>query len=747
MVLYRSATSKAEAAARMYLLAGRPPEPLGPGSKEKKSALVALGSALGLDLDAVPGKTECGRIIAEHVGAAWGTDCYSTGDTITTTGMSRLVDRAVGHLVQTPGRLEPHVLADILESARDTTARPQKETASMPLAISEIEQNIAERLSMLSKPGPTPEGVLDAVTPLAVTDVRFDDGAWRGVVEYTQGWMRLPREVAGETPDDFDRALTEALTGDATHIGRDVLLERLAERLERAVTLRERFQESVEGTVEGRATLETATQDWIDAWEEVEDEEDAEVGGPIKASADVWPINEFVQRAHDHELNLSPSYQRADVWPTSDAQILIESVLRGIPLPSIILLQDDEGGVNFEVVDGKQRLTSILRFMGHHPHALQIVEAKAIEWDAPDLPTTFKLDYPSFKKLWKQKEQTRLTAQVERDLHFPFPLRSGDVKPLSGGLAELRGRYYSEIRDYQIDVVGKKQRVRSIFEQTSSYKVPVILYEEVSSEQIHEVFSLYNKQGKHLNAEEIRNARFHGLALMKGLLATAGDAEDVAAIAPFLLDDWDDLSSTARTLDNKRYGFGRAGYKRTKLLSWVASVLFGESGTIGGRSTAATVSALLARVEKAADDPLRKVDVVRDAMLLLDHGLDAHAALPDDAWAARFKNSQSANGWQELQLVSSLIALSAAQTVLGDDLVDCLEDAVSEIHRATEQRWIRPVKTQSTEQWQFTAGVVREMLEILKVAPGDVEAKITEHYGHCGLGSLLSLKNPEHWPL
>ena len=119
--------------------------------------------------------------------------------------------------------------------------------------------------------------------------------------------------------------------------------------------------------------------------------------------------------------------------------------------------------------------------------------------------------------------------------------------------------------DVLIDVVGKKQRVRSIFEQTSSYKVPVILYEEVSTEQIHEVFSLYNKQGKHLNAEEIRNARFHGLALMRGLLATAGDSEDVAAVAPFLADQWDDLRSTPTTLDNEQYGFGRAGYKRTKL--------------------------------------------------------------------------------------------------------------------------------------------------------------------------------------
>lgn len=743
MVQYKSATSKAEAAARMYLLAGRSPEPLGPGSKEKRSALVALGSALDLDLQSVPGKTECGRLIAERLGTTWGVDCYSRGDTITSAGMSHLVDRAVHYLLSDPGRLAPQFLAEVLESARGV-ARASKETVPMALSISEVEQNIAERLSMLSNPGPAPEGIQGAATPFAAAEVRFEDGAWRAVVKYTQDWMHLPRELPGESPDEFDQALAAVLTGGDTAVEREELLRRLAERLDRAVTLRERFHERIEGALEGRATLETATQEWIDAWDEVEEEEEVEVGGPIKAEASVWAINEFVQRAADGELNLSPSYQRADVWPTSDSQILIESVLRGIPLPSIILLQDDEAGLAYEVVDGKQRLTSILRFMGRHPRALQIVEAKAAEWGEPDLVETFQRDFPAFKKLWKRHEQVRLTAQVERANYFPFPLRSGEVKPLSGKLTQVRGRYYSEIREHFIDIVGKQQRVRAIFEQTSAYKVPVILYEEVSSAQIHEVFSLYNKQGKHLNAEEIRNARFHSLALMKGLLATAGDAEDVEAFASFLLPHWPDLSSTKATLENKPYDFGRAGYKRTKLLSWVASVLFAESA-VGGRSTATTVNALLTRVEKDKGDMLRREEVVLDAMLLLDHGLDAHAAVPDEAWSQTFKNSQSKYGWQELPLVSCLIALSAAHAVLNDQLIDRLENAVPQIQLATEKRWLRPVKTQTAEQWRFTAGVVRGLLEIVDVDPSSAEALLATRYGRSGLSSLLSLSDPENW--
>lgn len=720
----------------MYLLAGLQPEPLGPGSKEKKSALVALGSALGLELSDVPGKAQCGRMIAARLGTVWDHDCYSNGDTITLVGLSRILDEAVTYLVRQPGRLPPDVLSGLLDRARTIAKHPLKEARPMPLALSEIEQNIAERLELLSTAGPAPDGVSSLPARVDFSRLRFDDGSWRAYVEQAQGWMHLPVEVAGNTPEEFEQALGLALTGDETPLDRHSLLDRLAERLDRAVELRNRFIENIEGAVEGRATLETATQEWIDAWEEVDDEEEAEVGGSIKASADVWSIMDFVQRAIDDELNLSPSYQRADVWATSDAQLLIESVLRGIPLPSIILLQDPQLGSSFEVVDGKQRLTSILRFMGHHPRALEIVRQKSYEWGHTDLIETFQGNYPGFRKLWKEHEQVRLTAQVERENYFPFPLRSGDVKTLMGRLAELRGKYYSEIRDFHVDVVGKQQRVRSIFEQTSSYKVPVILYEEVSSDQVHEVFSLYNKQGKHLNAEEIRNALFHRVKLMRALLATAGDAEEIDTVAPFLRPAWEDLSSTRQTLD--RYGFGRAGYKRTKLLSWVAAVLFAEEGTVGTKSTAATVNALLKRVGETKSDPLRDEDLVREAMVLLDHGLDAHAAISDETWSPRFKNSQAKSGWQELQLVATLIALSAAETVLGESLLDRLEEVAPEIQTASESTlWRRPSKTQTATQWCYTANVVGDFLRILGVDAAEVENRIASRFGHSGLRSLL----------
>lgn len=723
--------SKAEATARMYELAGEPPEPLGPGSKEKRSAFEALGRAIGLDLVGVPSKIECGRRLASRLDVVWDAPCYSAGDSITLVGMNRLLDEV--------DRLGADVIqASVSGDDPKESGAPQVEPVDL-----ELERRVAESISDLTRSNEAPDEFGTLASSVDQDAIQFDDGSWRTHLASVAEWLHLAEDLEVGTDSDFDASLARGLGFDdgwdtgALDAFRERLLPRLADRLDRALALRDQFATDVESADEAGGTRDTASAAWSDAWEEVEDEQDVEGSGPIHAEADTWPIAEFVGYARDNDLNLSPSYQRADVWPTSSSQLLVESILRGIPLPSIIILERvDENRTSYEVVDGKQRLTSILRFIGCHPRAVELVRTKAEEWNEPDLLETFQKDYPAFKKLWKKNEPTRLTAQVERLLYFPFPLRSGEVKPLSGELAPLRGKYYGQIRDVQISVLGQPRPVQYVFERTANYKLPVITYKQVSSEQIHEVFSLYNKQGKHLNAEEIRNALYHHLALMKALVVTAGDSGTVEGDAPFLDGSWADLSSTQVVLD--RYGFGQAGYKRTKLLSWVSSVLLLEDGSPERRSTANHINALLKRVEGDKKDLLRSEAMVREAMVVLDRGLDAHAAIPPDVWAKQFINSQSKGKWQELQLVASLIGLSAAFVVHGDDLPDVVDarwDALAEASLS----WRRPTKTQSKEQWQFIAQVVAGLLEVLEVPVDTADAMLRTQFGASGLKALVAL--------
>ncbi len=61
------------------------------------------------------------------------------------------------------------------------------------------------------------------------------------------------------------------------------------------------------------------------------------------------------------ELLLSPDFQRKDVWNRKQQSELVESVLMGIPIPIIYLFEDKKG--NKQVVDGKQRITTLVKFL------------------------------------------------------------------------------------------------------------------------------------------------------------------------------------------------------------------------------------------------------------------------------------------------------------------------------------------------------------------------------------------------
>jgi hypothetical protein len=123
---------------------------------------------------------------------------------------------------------------------------------------------------------------------------------------------------------------------------------------------------------------------------------------------------------------------------------------------------------------------------------------------------------------------------------------------------------------------------------------------------------------------------------------------------------------------------------------------------------------------------------------LLDKGLDVHAAIPPDVWAKQFVNSRSSGKWQELQLVASLIGLSAAYTVHGNGLTEVVEQKLDAIANASST-WNRPKKTQSKEQWNFIAEVVAQILAVLDVPVELADAMLREQFTASGLGELIGL--------
>ncbi len=73
-------------------------------------------------------------------------------------------------------------------------------------------------------------------------------------------------------------------------------------------------------------------------------------------------IGEIASLYKDKELDIHPEFQRIFRWNISQKSKLVESILLGIPLPSIFVSQREDGV--WDVIDGLQRLSTIFEFMG-----------------------------------------------------------------------------------------------------------------------------------------------------------------------------------------------------------------------------------------------------------------------------------------------------------------------------------------------------------------------------------------------
>jgi len=82
----------------------------------------------------------------------------------------------------------------------------------------------------------------------------------------------------------------------------------------------------------------------------------------VSTDAYQMSIGEVVSLYDENEIIINPEFQRLFRWTISQKSKLIESLLLGIPIPSIFVFEKEDG--KWELVDGLQRLSTVLEFMG-----------------------------------------------------------------------------------------------------------------------------------------------------------------------------------------------------------------------------------------------------------------------------------------------------------------------------------------------------------------------------------------------
>lgn len=73
-------------------------------------------------------------------------------------------------------------------------------------------------------------------------------------------------------------------------------------------------------------------------------------------------VRQIIDMVESGEINIAPEYQRHFVWDEARESELIESIFLGIPVPSLFMATNNDS--SWEVVDGVQRISTILHFCG-----------------------------------------------------------------------------------------------------------------------------------------------------------------------------------------------------------------------------------------------------------------------------------------------------------------------------------------------------------------------------------------------
>jgi hypothetical protein len=585
----------------------------------------------------------------------------------------------------------------------------------MPVDLDDIDVDfdlMSTRISDLSKADSRPDG-FTIPEELEPDEIDWDDFDWLPPLLEVQQWLNFDNEVSvssdlSTTIRDLFEALTDEDAADNYAIvsGQPKISSGgwtcIENRLGQATQHMQEYCTQIDAGV----AATRAHSEWIDSWEETSP---SSALGRIVASTDSVPIADFVAHAEKDRLILNPPYQRNDVWSVGHSQELVDSILRGIPLPSVIL--NKKSADRIEIVDGKQRLTAILRFMGKHPKALEFVERVSPDPATRDL---FDTDFPAWKR--KMKKIHAITSTEVKEHFLPYPLKKiGDEKKddelRKRGLGVPGRLFYCQIKDVTVEVGSSEETIEWVFEMHSQYRIPVIEFKNTELDQIALVFNRYNSQGVKLNAEEIRNAKFHDVHLCAMLLAlcekNCGDKE---LIKSFTSDQQGAIPEALKELNlsDKRF-------VRTKYACWVASLLAQQpnlkKGTLTTPSPKIHIDSLFHSIKNDPAHPLHARDKAKEFSGVLLEGIRLLQSIHDDkGWPVQYSSKRGNCSWDALPLVSSWLACSIAInsgfSLPGGDAV-ALAEKIHDIAKDLEHE----EKQQSVTQWRYIAKTTLALLD------------------------------------
>ncbi len=176
---------------------------------------------------------------------------------------------------------------------------------------------------------------------------------------------------------------------------------------------------------------------------------------PLKPTKTVYTVSQFLDHQRQGNLNLHPRFQRREVWKSPAKSYFIDSLIRGYPVPIILLRQVHDlptMSSSLEVIDGQQRLRTILSFVD----------------------STVLTDFDKSKDEFTVKR-----------IHNDNPI--------------IAGKRFGQL--------PKAVQHGLLAYELSTHVVPA----DTGDDVVYRIFARLNSTGLPLKPQEIRNAEFHGV--------------------------------------------------------------------------------------------------------------------------------------------------------------------------------------------------------------------------------------------
>lgn len=144
-------------------------------------------------------------------------------------------------------------------------------------------------------------------------------------------------------------------------------------------------------------------------------------------------ISEFYKWNNDQRLILAPRYQRNVIWTPRSKSYLMDTILENLPVPEVFvnIITNTKGTTIYTVVDGQQRIDSILKFIDNQ---FRISESESTNFkklnfdELSDEDRQNFWDYPIVTRELQSSTESDITDIFKRMNKYVMPLNSQEIR-------------------------------------------------------------------------------------------------------------------------------------------------------------------------------------------------------------------------------------------------------------------------------------------------------------------------------